>query len=95
MEVQHDPERQQFYILLEQGEAGLWYTMFSDDIMDIRHTEVPRFARGQGLADALVRAALAYAREHHFNLIVTCPYTKRWLGKHPEERPPGTVFRSI
>jgi predicted GNAT family acetyltransferase len=95
MNVQHDLEQQRFFIPLEQGEAALWYTMFSDDILDIRHTEVPRFARGQGLADALVRAALTYAREHQFNLIVTCPFAQRWLAKHPEERPAGTVYRSI
>ena len=96
MEVQHDIERREFYIPLADGEeASLWYNMFSDDIIDLRHTEVPRSARGSGLADALARAALAYAREHHFNVIVTCPFVQRWLQSHPDERPAGTVFRSI
>jgi predicted GNAT family acetyltransferase len=95
MTVQHDPERGQFYVPLADGaEASLFYTMFSDDIIDLRHTEVPRSARGQGLADALARAALAYAREQHFNVIITCPFVKRWLQKHPEERPAGAVDRS-
>ncbi|HEY7636260.1 MAG TPA: GNAT family N-acetyltransferase [Gemmatimonadales bacterium] len=95
MDVQHDPERGQFYIPLANGEeASLFYNMFSDDILDLRHTEVPRSARGQGLADALVRFALAYVREHNLNLIVTCPFVQRWLRKHPEERPAGAVDRS-
>jgi uncharacterized protein len=96
MKVQHDAERQQFYVPLADGEeASLYYNLLSDDLIDLRHTEVPRSARGQGLADALARAALAYAREHHLNVIVTCPFVQRWLRKHPEERPPGTVERSI
>jgi predicted GNAT family acetyltransferase len=94
MTVQHDPERQRFVIPLADGEAALLYTIFGDDMLDLRHTEVPRSARRQGVGDALVRAALDYAREHDFHLIVTCPYVQRWLRKHPEERPAGTVDRS-
>jgi len=94
MNVQHDPERQRFYVPLADGEAALFYAAFSDDILDLRHTEVPRSARGQGVGDALVRAALAYARERGFHVIVTCPFLQGWLRKHPEERPIGTVDRS-
>jgi predicted GNAT family acetyltransferase len=39
------------------------------------------------VADALVRAALAYARERDLNVIATCPYVQAWLRRHPEERP--------
>jgi uncharacterized protein len=95
MKVQHDPQRKRFFIPLADGEAALFYAVFSDDILDLRHTEVPRSARSQGVGDALVRAALAYVREHDFHLIVTCPFVQRWLRKHPEERPIGTVDRSI
>jgi uncharacterized protein len=95
MNVQHDPVRQRFFIPLADGEAALWYTAFSDDTIDLRHTEVPRSGRGQGVGDTLVRAALAYAREQDFHLIVTCPFVQRWLRKHPEERPAGTVDRFI
>jgi uncharacterized protein len=94
MNVQHDPERQRFYIPLADGEAALLYAFFSDDIIDLQHTEVPRSARGLGVGDALVRAALAYAKEHGLNVIVTCPFVQRWLRKHPEERPAGAVDRA-
>jgi predicted GNAT family acetyltransferase len=94
MNVQHDPERQRFFVPLADGEASLFYSVFGDDTLDLRHTEVPRSGRGQGVGDALVRAALAYAREHSFHVIVTCPFVQRWLRKHPEERPIGTVDRS-
>jgi uncharacterized protein len=94
MTVQHDPEHERFFIRLPDGEAELQYRFFSDDILDLQHTEVPRSARGQGVGEALVRTALAYAREHDFHVIVTCPYAQRWLREHPEERPAGAVDRS-
>ena len=94
MEVHHDPGSQRFFIPIGDGEAVLSYTMFSDDIIDLQHTEVPRSARGQGVADALIRSALAYARAHGLHVIVTCPFAQRWLRKHPDERPAGAVDRS-
>jgi predicted GNAT family acetyltransferase len=94
MEVQHDLQGQRFFVPLEDGDALLSYAMFSDDIIDLQHTEVPRSARGQGVADALIRAALAYSRDHALHVIVTCPFAQRWLQKHPDERPAGAVDRS-
>lgn len=95
MTVQHDPERERFFVPLTDGEGELFYTTFGADVLDLRHTEVPRSARGQGVGDALVWAALAYARERKLQVIVTCPYARHWLRTHPEERPPGTVERSV
>lgn len=94
MVVKHDRERQRFFMTLADGEAELFYAPFADRILDLQHTEVPRSAQGQGVGDALVRAALVYAREYDFRVIATCPYVQRWLRKHPEERPVGMVDRS-
>jgi predicted GNAT family acetyltransferase len=61
--------------------------MVGDDILDLQHTEVPASAKGQGVGDALVRRALAYARERGLRVMATCPYVQAWLRRHPEERP--------
>ena len=63
------------------------YGYFSDEILDLQHTEIPASGHGQGVGDALVRAALAYAREHGLRVIATCPYVQAWLKRHPGERP--------
>jgi len=65
----------------------LIYGMFADDVIDLQHTEVPASAQGKGVGDALVRAALAYARERDLRVIATCPCVQAWLRRHPEERP--------
>ena len=93
MTVQHDPERSRFVLPLSDGAAELTYAMFSEDVLDLQHTEIPPSGRGRGAGDALVRAALAYARERGFHVMTTCPYVQAWLRKHPDERPGAEVRR--
>jgi predicted GNAT family acetyltransferase len=83
---QHDIERSRFVIRLNGGEAELVYARVGDDAIDLQHTEVPPSDRNQGVAGALVRAALAYAREHGLRVIPSCPYVRAWFRRHPEER---------
>ena len=87
MTVQHDVEGSRFVVSLPDGEAQLVYAPFGDDLLDLQHTEVPPSGHGERVGDALVRAALAYARAHDLNVIATCPYVQAWLRRHPEERP--------
>ena len=88
MSVSHDNEGQRFVATMPGGtEAVLQYGYFTDGVLNLEHTEVPAAARGQGLADALIRAALAYVREQGLAVMATCPFAQRWLAAHPEEQP--------
>ena len=87
MTAEHDPEHSRFVIRLPDGDAELLYAPFGDDVLDLQHTEVPPSGQGKGVADALIRAALAYAREHRMRVMATCPYVQMWLRRHPAERP--------
>lgn len=87
MTVDHDPDHSRFVVRLPEGEAALFYDHFSDDVIDLQHTEIPGSGRNRGVADALVRAALAYARERGMQVMATCPYVQVWLRRHPAERP--------
>jgi predicted GNAT family acetyltransferase len=53
----------------------------------------PTSGRGRGAGDALVRAALAYARELGFHVMTRCPYVQVWMQKHPDERPRAELRR--
>ena len=88
--VQHDAEHHRFVAQGPGGEAQLMYSYFADTVLNLEHTEVPPEARGHGVSDALIRAALAFARERSLNVVATCPFAQRWLAAHPDERPrPG------
>ena len=85
--VRHDPAGSRFVVDLPDGQAQLIYGEFAEDVLDLEHTEIPPSGRGKGLGDALVRAALRYARERGARVMATCPYVRAWLLKHPDERP--------
>ena len=87
MVVHHEPEDQRFAAEVPGGRAELLYSMFGDGVLNLEHTEVPPAARGLHVGDALIRAALAYAREQGYGVMATCPFAQRWLAAHPEERP--------
>ena len=77
-DVTHVPEQSRF----ESGAAYLTYRE-ADGRFDLQHTIVPEELGGQGVGGALVQAAVAYAREAGLELVVTCPFARKWLAKHP------------
>ncbi|MBK5305127.1 MAG: N-acetyltransferase [Frankiaceae bacterium] len=77
-DVTHVPDRSRF----ESGKAYLTYEE-SDGRFDLQHTVVPEEMAGEGVGGALVKAAVAYAREAGLELVVTCPFAQSWLDKHP------------
>ena len=85
--VRHDSEGSRFVVDLPNGQAELIYGEFAEDVLDLQHTEVPPSGRGKGVGDALVRAALRYARARGTRVMATCPYVRAWLRRHPDERP--------
>jgi predicted GNAT family acetyltransferase len=52
--------------------------------LSLIHTEVPPAQQHQGLADALARAALEYARGQSLRVKVICPFVAKYLTRHPE-----------
>lgn len=48
------------------------------------HTEVDDAFEGQGVGSTLARAALDRSLESGLGVVVTCPFIKAWVEKHPE-----------
>ena len=79
-------ETTRVYALNEEGKlvAEITFPMTAPGVYTIDHTFVDPSLRGQGAADALVRAALEQIRENGGRVEATCSYAVRWLEKHPE-----------
>ena len=79
-------EATRVYALNEDGTlvAEITFPMTAPGVYTIDHTFVDPSLRGQGAADALVRAALEQIRENGGQAEATCSYALRWLEKHPE-----------
>ena len=82
--VVHEPEHHRFVAHVAGGDALLLYSRPDDRTIDLEHTEVPTTARGTGVADLLTKAAIDYARANKLRVIPTCPFTRKWLARHPE-----------
>jgi predicted GNAT family acetyltransferase len=84
--VEHDDADARFFARLPEGEAHLSYAVLDGRVLDLQHTIVPFRAQGRGVGESLVRAALDYARAHHYRVVPSCPFVRAWIAEHPEAR---------
>jgi predicted GNAT family acetyltransferase len=63
--------------------ATLQYRFYKNDIA-LMHTEVSEKLSGKGLASALAKYGLEWAKEHNKKVMVYCPFVASYLKKHPE-----------
>ena len=80
----NNEQRQQFQVQEDDEIAFLEYRMNEGKIV-LMHTEVPEKLAGRGIASALAKYGMDYARAHHFPVKVYCPFVQTWLKRHPEE----------
>ena len=85
MSIQHDPANQAFITTRDGHAAELAYAYPRPGVIDFTHTFVDEALRGQGLADELARAALAYAREQKLKVKTSCTFVAAFVKKHPAE----------
>lgn len=80
--VTHSPGANQFQITIDRDKSVLDYTL-APGRMVITHTFVPPQLRGRGLAEALMKAAVAYAEAENLTIDPVCSYAARYLERHP------------
>jgi predicted GNAT family acetyltransferase len=85
MPIHHDTENQQFTTTRDGYEAELAYSRPSKELIDFTHTFVDEALRGQGVAEELARAALAYAREQHLMVQTSCKFMRGFVRRHHAE----------
>ncbi|WP_242107921.1 GNAT family N-acetyltransferase [Luteimonas aquatica] len=83
IEIRHDSGARRFETLVEGHGAYVEYRL-EGGVMAIIHTIVPDAIGGRGIAAALVREALEYARGAGLKVSPHCSYAVAYLKKHPE-----------
>ncbi len=83
--VRHDPAARRFWVEVEGRTAVLDYEE-APGVLAFTHTFVPPELRGRGLAELLVRAGLAYARETRNQVRPDCSYVAAFMAKQAEFR---------
>jgi uncharacterized protein (DUF924 family) len=83
--VHHRPEHQRFDAVVD-GHLALCSYVRQGDTLVLHHTEVPPALQGQGVAAALVAAALAWARHEGLRVRPSCSYVATYLRRHPGQQ---------
>lgn len=85
MTIHHNTLAREFTAGPADQPAELAYTLPAPGIIDFTHTFVPESRRGQGEADELARAGLAYARQHHLRVRTSCEFMASFAQRHHAE----------
>lgn len=81
--IQHRPEASRFEAAYDEGMAVCAYRR-QGDLLLINHTEVPPRLEGRGIAAALVKATLSWARAEGLRVRPLCSYVAAYMRRHPE-----------
>jgi uncharacterized protein len=82
--ITNNEEEKKFYIRLDGKEAYLTYDLKEGNIMDIKHTYVPKELRNQDIGAAIVKEALEYAEKNNLKVIPTCRFTAKFIKRNKE-----------
>lgn len=87
IEVVHEPARRRFVVRAGERESHLFYIPGASGVVDFRNTWVDPSLRGQGVGEALVLAALRWARDEGIRVIPTCGFVGTVVRRHSEFEP--------
>lgn len=82
-QVRHNEEQKRFEIEIPNGPAMAAYER-DGDVITFTHTVVPEEAEGKGMASAIVRNALDFARAEKLKVVPQCAFVSAYIKRHPE-----------
>lgn len=82
----HDEQAKRFVVEELGHEAYLEYFELPDGSLDFAHTYTPNEIRGRGIATAIIRGALDYARENGKMVVPGCPFVRTYVDRHEKYR---------
>jgi uncharacterized protein len=83
MEVQKNEAKQRFEVEMN-GQLGILEYRMNGNSIIFTHAGVPPEIAGQGVASALTKAGLEYARAHRLRVVPQCPFVQGYLARHAE-----------
>jgi predicted GNAT family acetyltransferase len=83
-EVRIRPEKHRFEMTVDGEVAGYTEYRSASGVRAFVHTVIEERFEGQGLAAALVAAALEATRTEGLLVEPYCPYVRSFIAKHPE-----------
>lgn len=83
-QIINNTENNRFELSLDNGDKAFVEYSLREDKIAFLHTEVPEAYEGKGIAAALAKYVLEYAKSNHLRVIPICPYIKAYIQRHPD-----------
>jgi predicted GNAT family acetyltransferase len=84
--IRDNPERHRLEVNFGDGSLAFAQYHVTHGRIVFTHTEVPKVHEGQGIGSALIRYALASARERGLKVVPVCPFFADYFKNHAEEQ---------
>lgn len=82
-EIANNPAENRFETRVEGSLCVLDYRL-RGNVLQIDHVGVPVPVEGRGIAAALTRAAMDWARAQGMKVAPICTYAAAWVARHPD-----------
>ena len=76
--VVHEPEEQRFLLVVDGHKSVADYRLIGNSV-DFSHTYVPEELRCRGIAEALVRSGLSWAKAEGYDVRASCWYARKFI----------------
>jgi uncharacterized protein len=86
LSIRDNKEMQRFEVDLGDGSVAIAEYRLAPGEIVFTHTEVPPQHEGRGIGSALIRFALASARERGLQIVPLCPFFAAYIKRHAEEQ---------
>ena len=83
-DIRNNEEESQFETTVDGHVALAAYDLEDPNRIVFTHTEVPESLSGRGLAGAIVKYGLDYAREKNLTVVPQCSYVAAFVKRHSE-----------
>ena len=82
--ITHNAETHRFEVHESGHTAYLQYYQLPDGVVDFAETETPLEIRGRGIATAIIKGALEWARSQGYRIVPGCPFVATYVNRHTE-----------
>ncbi len=82
--IVNNTEKMRFEMAFENGETAFVEYKLTPGKISLIHTDVPKDLEGKGIAGALAKYALDFARNQHLRINIYCSYIAAYVKRHPE-----------
>jgi predicted GNAT family acetyltransferase len=83
-DIRHNEAESQFETTVDGHVALAAYDLEEPNRIVFTHTEVPESLSGRGIAGAIVKYGLDYAREKNLTVVPQCSYVAAFVKRHSE-----------